>query len=140
MLCPFDAGCWNECCNALINGLALKQSVKRRTPMIIARLGIQAAPENKEEAMRVMLPLLGPIRAKSGCIACDFYQGMEDKMQLILVEQWESLADLERHIRSDHYRQVLSWMEMSVEPPEIHFDTVTDSGGLEIVETARGVP
>jgi quinol monooxygenase YgiN len=94
--------------------------------------------ENIEQAMHVVLPMLGPTRAESGCIACDLYQGAEDNMRLILMERWESLADLQRHIRSDHYRHVLAWIEMSVEPPEISFDTVTDSGGLEIIEAVRG--
>ncbi len=106
--------------------------------MIIARLGLRTAPEKKEQAMRVMLPILGPTRVESGCIGCDLYQGAEDNMRLVLIEQWESLADLQRHIRSDLYRQVLAWIEMSVDSPEIRFDTVTDSGGLEMVEAVRG--
>ncbi len=105
--------------------------------MILTTLGIAVAPENMEKAMGVMLPMLGPTRAESGCIACDLYQSADDEMRLILIEQWESLAHLERHIRLDNFRRVLAWIEMSVEPPEIRFDTVSTSRGLDIIETVR---
>lgn len=107
--------------------------------MLLARPGTRTAPENKAQAMRVMFPMLGPTRAEAGCIACDLYQGAEDEMRLILVEQWESLADLQRHIRSDHYRQVLAWLEMSVEPPEICLDTISETCSLEMIEALRGL-
>ncbi len=87
--------------------------------------------------MGVMLPMLGRTRAESGCIACDLYQSAEDEMRLILMEQWDSLADLERHIRLDNYRKVLAWIEMSVEPPEIRFDIVSNSRGLDMIESVR---
>ncbi len=82
--------------------------------------------------------MLGPTRAESGCIACDLYQSAEDAMRLILIEQWDSLTDLERHIRSENYRKVLAWIEMSVELPEIRFDVVPESRGIEMIESARG--
>jgi quinol monooxygenase YgiN len=106
--------------------------------MIMAALGIRVMPENKGQALQVVLPLLGPTRAESGCVGCDLYQSAENPMKLILMEQWESLTDLQRHIRSDHYRHVLAWVEMSVEPPEIRFDVVSESRGIEIIELARG--
>ena len=105
--------------------------------MIVATLGIRVSPENEEQAVRVMLPMLGPTRAEPGCVSCDLYQSLEDDRRLTLLGRWESLADLQRHIQSDHYRQVLSWIEMSNEAPEIRFDTVSNSHGLEMIEAFR---
>jgi quinol monooxygenase YgiN len=53
-------------------------------------------------------------------------------------EVWEDQEHLDRHLRSDDYRNMLFVTEMSVEPPEIRFRTVTDLAGLEIIEKARG--
>ena len=52
-------------------------------------------------------------------------------------EKWRSDEDLQRHIRSECYQKVLLVMEMAVRPPEIRFDTITDTSGVEIIEKAR---
>jgi hypothetical protein len=44
---------------------------------------------------------------------------------------------LQRHLRSDDFQKVLLVVEMAVAPPEIRFDTITDSRGGEIIEEAR---
>ncbi len=106
--------------------------------MIVATLGIRVAPENTRRAMQVILPLLGPTHTESGCLSCDLYQGTEDDGSLILIERWESLPDLERHIRSDRYHKVLAWIEMSTEPPEIRFDFVSETRGFEMLEAVLG--
>ncbi len=63
--------------------------------MIVATLGIRVSPENEEQAVRIMLPMLGPTRAESGCVSCDLYQSLEDDRRLMLLGRWESLADLQ---------------------------------------------
>jgi len=55
-----------------------------------------------------------------------------------LFEQlWSNEADLERHLRSDEYRQVLLVLEMAIKQPEIRFDTILSSTGIETIEKAR---
>jgi len=39
---------------------------------------------------------------------------------------------------ADEYRKVLLVMEMALEPPEIKFETVSCSTGVETIEKARG--
>jgi quinol monooxygenase YgiN len=56
----------------------------------------------------------------------------------MLEEVWESQGHLDRHLRSNDYRNVLLVTEMAIEPPEIKFQTITHSAGAEIVENARG--
>ena len=88
--------------------------------------------------MEVILATLGPTRAEAGCRSCELYLGAEDGMKLTLVEQWETSTDLERHIKSNAYRKVLAWIEMSKEAPQIRFDTVTESRGLDMLQAVRG--
>lgn len=106
--------------------------------MIVVTLGIRVTPQNKGHAVQVILPTLGPTRTEPGCVSCDLYQSTEDDMRLTVMEQWDSFANLERHIRSDRYRKILAWLEMSTEAPEIRFDTVSGSQGLEMIKTVRG--
>jgi quinol monooxygenase YgiN len=52
-------------------------------------------------------------------------------------EMWRSEGDLERHLRSETYRNVLLVMEMALKHPEVRFNTVTTSTGIETIEKAR---
>jgi quinol monooxygenase YgiN len=52
-------------------------------------------------------------------------------------EIWKSEEDLECHLRSDDYRKVLLVLEMAVKQPEIRFDTISSSTGIETIEKAR---
>jgi hypothetical protein len=41
------------------------------------------------------------------------------------------------HLRSDEYRNLLLILEMALEQPEIRFDTISGSTGIETIEKAR---
>jgi hypothetical protein len=50
---------------------------------------------------------------------------------------WQNEGDLERHLRSERYRDVLLVMEMALRHPEVRFNTVSASTGFETIEKAR---
>jgi quinol monooxygenase YgiN len=65
-------------------------------------------------------------------------QGGEEDNVLLFEQLWSNEAELERHLRSDDYRQVLLVLEMAMKQPEIRFDTILSSTGIETIEKARG--
>ncbi len=65
------------------------------------------------------------------------YEGMEGNI-LMLQEMRSSDDDLKRHVRSEDYRNLLLVTEMAIEPPDIKFQTISHSAGVEITEKARG--
>lgn len=60
-------------------------------------------------------------------------------LDLMFEAMWRSEEDLNHHLRSDEYRKVLLVMEMALKQPEIRFDTISSSRGIETVERARGL-
>ena len=60
-----------------------------------------------------------------------------EKNILQLEEMWRSEEELERHLRSDEYRKVLLVLEMALKQPEIRFDTISSSTGIETIKKAR---
>ena len=44
---------------------------------------------------------------------------------------------MERHLQSADYRQLLLVLEMATKQPEIRFDTILSSMGIETIEKAR---
>jgi quinol monooxygenase YgiN len=105
--------------------------------MITVTLGIEVPPEKSQEAIEVIVSTLGRTRVEPGCQRCEVYWSVRNESLLVLAERWDTMEHLEHHIRSDGYRDVLAWIDMSDGPPEIHFDVVSKSAGLELIEKVR---
>ena len=52
-------------------------------------------------------------------------------------ETWRSEKDLGHHLRSDEYLNMLLVIEMGLKHPEVRFNTVSTSTGIETIEKAR---
>ena len=75
--------------------------------------------------------------AQPGCVACHIYEEQAPDQAVVLVERWDSQAALETHLRSEAYRRVLGAIELSGAPPEICFDYVSATEGMELIERSR---
>ena len=105
--------------------------------MVHATTRIVTRPENHDQAFAILYSLAQRIKVESGCITCRVYEDTHEDSSLLLDEMWESEEDLNRHIRSDEYRNVLFVMEMAVEEPEIRFETVLQVTGMDTIEKER---
>ena len=93
--------------------------------------------EKQAEALEILGSVIEQTQFEPGCVNCRIYRGVEDGRAIMLEELWMSEEDVQQHLRSDKYRNVLLVVEMSVEPPEIRFDVITHSNGVERIEQAR---
>ena len=106
--------------------------------MITASLKINVPAEKHRDALQTVRSILGWTRAQPGCISMEFYQDTNDPDSMILLEEWKDWNSLERHIRSESYRNILELMELSSEQPEIKLSTVASTKGMEVIEKLRG--
>ena len=107
--------------------------------MITATLRIRVSKGKKGEVVRLLRSLIGPTRVETGCMSCRLYQDVNDQYAVTWVEQWSSQDDLERHLRTPQYKSILAALDMSDVQPEIRFDTVVETKGMQLIEEARGV-
>ena len=105
--------------------------------MIHSTVRIVTGAEKREEAFAILRSMAERTRVKSGCITCRIYRDAQEEHSIMLEEIWKDEEDLNRHLRSDEYRNVLLVMEMAVEQPEIRFETISRTNGIEIIEKAR---
>ena len=105
--------------------------------MIVGTLTLQPAPERHDDVLEVLRSIQGPVLAQPGCAACDIYEEQGPEQAVVLVERWESQAALEAHLRSDTYRRILGAIELSGSPPEIRFDSVSATEGMDLIERSR---
>jgi quinol monooxygenase YgiN len=107
-------------------------------PMILATIKVSIPPQKRGEALRVLESVAGLCRDSPGCVRCNIYRDLHDKKAFVFEEVWRAQEDLELHLRSEEYRNLLLVLEMALKQPEIRFDTVSGSTGLETIEKARG--
>ena len=105
--------------------------------MIVGTLRVLPTPERRAEILEVFRAIQGPAKAQPGCLACHIYEEQGSEPAVVLVERWESQAALEAHLRSEAYRRVLGAVELSGSAPEIQFDYVSATDGIELIERSR---
>ncbi|MEJ2100345.1 MAG: antibiotic biosynthesis monooxygenase [Desulfobacterales bacterium] len=93
--------------------------------------------KKQSEALEILGSMTEQIQFEPGCISCRLYRDVGEEHALMLEEIWKSEDDLQRHLRSEKYYKVLLVVEMAAEPPEIRFDTIAHSSGVETIEQAR---
>jgi len=99
------------------------------------RLVMQAA--KREEVRQALVAWRNPVTVEQGCLGCRILQESGDSRSIWYIAEWASEDDLLRHLREDHYKQLLNLMETACQPPLIQFHRVVETAGLELVEQAR---
>jgi quinol monooxygenase YgiN len=106
--------------------------------MILSTVRITMRPEKRDEALKILRSTARQSRMRPGCLSCHIYVDAQEDNSLMVEEIWRSETDLEHHLRSGEYRNVLLVMEMARKHPEVRFNTVSTSTGIETIEKARG--
>jgi quinol monooxygenase YgiN len=94
-------------------------------------------PQKSGEALKILNSITEQCMYQPGCLNCHIYGDLQEKNVIMLKEVWRSEEDLDRHLRSDEYRNLLLVLEMALKEPEIRFDTILSSTGIETIERAR---
>ena len=73
-----------------------------------------------------------------GCLGCSVWADPDWTVRYI--EEWQTETDMRRRVRSDRFTSLLSVVESAVEfaqEPQVLFDFVTTTRGLDYMEEAR---
>ncbi len=106
--------------------------------MIQATIRMTIPSQKSGEALKILRSTAEWSRVKPGCLSSRIYEDVQEDNVLMFEEIWRSEEDLECHLRSDEYRNLLLVLEMALKQPEIRFDTILSSTGFETIEKARG--
>ncbi len=105
--------------------------------MVHATIRMVIPPSKQAEVFSVLRSMTEQNRIQPGCLSSYVYRDAEESNAIMLEEVWNSEEDLDRHLRSELYSRMLLIMEMAVVKPEIKFNTVSESSGIEMIEAAR---
>jgi len=105
--------------------------------MIHATIRMTLPAQKAKEAEEILRSMAERTRVQLGCISCRIYHDTQEKHVIMIEEVWKSQEELERHLRSAEYRNVLLVVEMAHKEPEIRFSAFSHSTGIETIEMAR---
>jgi quinol monooxygenase YgiN len=111
--------------------------MKRDEHMILATVRLAIPPQKRDEALKILKSAAAQCRVWPSCLSCRIYADVQEDNVLMFEQSWRSREDLEQHLRSDEYYRVLLVMEMALKHPDIRFDVISGSTGIETVEKAR---
>ena len=94
-------------------------------------------PEKRSDLLETLRGMLEPVRVERGCLSYRLYEDVEDSNTFVLVEEWKSQKDIESHILTNNQRRLLALMDLLSEQPELRFNTVSHTVGMEFIEDVR---
>jgi quinol monooxygenase YgiN len=114
-----------------------QQTPEKEKHLIHATIRMTISPKKSGEALKILRSLVELCKDDPGCLSCHIYVDQQEKNVLMFEEVWRAEENLDLHIRSDEYRNLLLVLEMALKQPEIRFNTISSSTGIETIEKAR---
>jgi quinol monooxygenase YgiN len=107
------------------------------TTMVRLTLTLVASQSRARSMLEALRSVMGPTRLEPGCLGCLVWKETEDETTLRYAEEWATEVDVRRHVQSDRFTSLLCIMEAAKEPPQVQFDFVTLTRGLDYVAEVR---
>lgn len=108
--------------------------------MILATIRMNIPPKKQHEALVILRSVAEQCKAYSGCLGCHIYGDVQEDNVLMFEEVWRNEDDMAQHLRSEKYHDLLLVIEMALKQPEVRFNTISTSTGMETIEKVRGSP
>lgn len=105
--------------------------------MILASLRMKASAAKRNEAVQIFKSVCAQTTVQTGCVFCRVFVDLQDSNMLMLEQMWKTQKDLNTYLRSEECYRLLLAMELAASKPEVRFDIISTSSGMEIIEKAR---
>ena len=105
--------------------------------MIIIRISMTVLPEKQLELTQTLVSMIGLTGKEKGCLSHAVFCDIEDKNNFILLQEWKTREDLDRHIRSHRFGVLLGTKTLLGESPKIQIHTISQSEGMEAIQGVR---
>ena len=105
--------------------------------MIIVRTTLKVLPEKQLEVMQTLLSLIKPVGEEPGCKSYSAFCDINDENRFILLEEWETEKDFNRHIKSHRFGVILGAKILLCEAPQIQIHTISQTRGMDTIHTLR---
>ena len=94
-----------------------------------------ASPTDAIELIETLRHMTATTRLERGCQECAAWADREFIVHYS--ESWATEFDARRRVQSPHFTSLLALMECGTEPPEVQFDFVARTRGLDYIDEIR---
>lgn len=108
-----------------------------KTDLIRSSIRLRIPLNKQSEALDILGSVRKQTQFESSCHHVRIYRETHESEAIMIEEVWTSEEDLNRHLKSDAYRRILLVIEMATTAPEIRFDKIIQSSGIETIAKAR---
>ena len=99
------------------------------------KLALAGGPGTSQKIVEALRFLIAETRLDRGCLGCTVWTDQDSSVHYL--EEWASEADMRRRVLSNAFTSLLAVMEAAREPPQVQFDFVAASRGLDYVAEVR---
>lgn len=100
---------------------------------------MKISPQKRGEILKILRTLVEVCGYETGCFNCHIYGDLQETDVFMFEQVWRAEDDLKQHIRSGEYHTLLLALELALQQPEIRFNVISSSTGIETIRKARGV-
>jgi len=104
-----------------------------RSDGVTFSLGLVAREGRRDELVKTLGGLLGPIRGSAGCLRCNLLEDLQQPNDIQVLVQWRSREDFERHVKTDAFGRLLIAMELAAEHPKLEIRSVAGIRGMDLL-------
>lgn len=106
--------------------------------MVMIRITMRALMEKQKEVMQTLISLIEPTGREKGCLSYHVFRDIENQNVFSVLGEWDTRKALDRHIKSGRFGVLLGIRSLLSDPPSIQYHTISNTEGMEIVNTLRG--
>ena len=85
--------------------------------MIMVQSTFHLLPDSKSDAIKLMKNMVRLCRQEHGCLSYEFFEGVTDSSQIILLQEWENADCLQEHYQTDHMEDFLGKLGKYLKSP-----------------------
>jgi quinol monooxygenase YgiN len=124
---------------ATFNHASASRWRRSQAAMVLFRARIRLDHTRFSSVVRSLITILGRSRALPGCLRSELCARIEDEEEnmLIFTEEWKDMDSLMARLRDDGMHVLLSALDWASDPPEIRFDTISETRGMELIAACR---
>ena len=115
----------------------LRRKAKGDSPMMLMTIRMLLPHKKRGDVLKILRSFAEQSRIQQACIHSRIYADLEEENVIMFEEMWRSSEDLERNTRSEEYRNLLLIVELALKCPEIKFNCISNSTGIETIEKVR---